>query len=382
MAFSWTRPALRVRALLAVLGASAALASGGVARAAKNDLQLLNLCTPAAAATLGGTPECSWVQRAAPGNAQGTTPGLIVGDDGKPGAFSIPAEGQAAFRSLMSELGVVIAPRLQTPADTLGYAGFQFSAELGVTKINSAQPYWNGVEGVDPANPTAVRPDSYLTTVGGFVRKGMWFPLPAFEFGAGALNIVGSRMYAVQGYAKIALQEGFHGWWLPSFAVRGSVSQLLGTEQVDLDVYGIDVLISKAFGLAGTSRLEPYLGWNVLFIDAQSGVIDATPACDSYEVRQATDPAKAVNSHCAASQNGTWNDTFANFTFPQQSIITRYRWSGGFKLKLSVLFLVGEYDFVQAGTSQDGKQPSTQTQAVRDRSGSQQSFSLSAGFDF
>src|SRR5450432_1470694 len=117
MAFSWTRPALRVRALLAVLGAGAALASGGVARAAKNDLQLLNLCTPAAAATLGGTPECSWVQRAAPGNAQGTTPGLIVGDDGRPGAFSIPAEGQAAFRSLMSELGVVIAPRLQTPAD-------------------------------------------------------------------------------------------------------------------------------------------------------------------------------------------------------------------------------------------------------------------------
>jgi hypothetical protein len=47
-------------------------------------------------------------------------------------------------------------------------------------------------------------------------------------------------------------------------------------------------------------------------------------------------------------------------------------------LKLSVLFLVGEYDFVQAGRSRDGKQP----EAVRDGSGSQQSFSLSAGFDF
>ena len=37
-------------------------------------------------------------------------------------------------------------------------------------------------------------------------------------------------MFALQGYAKLALQEGFHGWWLPSFAVRGAASQLLGTD--------------------------------------------------------------------------------------------------------------------------------------------------------
>ncbi|HVR02938.1 MAG TPA: hypothetical protein VMT47_12450 [Polyangia bacterium] len=370
MAFSRARPAPHLRAHLAFVTATAlAFASGGAALAGTNDLQLLNLCPPAGAPALGGTPECSWIHRDANG--------LIVGSDGKPGPVTVPADGQAAFRSLMSELGVVIAPRLQTPADTLGYAGFQFSAELGVTKINQSRSYWNGVAGVDAGSPAGTRPDSYLTTVGGFVRKGMWFPLPAFEFGAGALNIVGSRMYVVQGYAKIALQEGFHGWWLPSFAVRGSASQLLGTEQVDLNVYGVDVLISKAFGLAGTSRIEPFLGWNVLFIDAQSGVIDATPGCDSYEVRQATDM-NPVSSHCAAAQNGTWNDTSANFTFPQQDVITRYRWSGGFKLKLSVLFLVGEYDFVQAGRSRDGKQP----EAARDGSGSQQSFSLSAGFDF
>jgi hypothetical protein len=369
MAFSRARPAPHLRAHLAFLTAAVALVSGGAALAGNNDLQLLNLCTPAGAPALGGTPECSWVHR--DGN------GIIIGGDGKPGPVTVPAEGQAAFRSLMSELGVVIAPRLQTPADTLGYAGFQFSAELGVTKINSSRSYWNGVSGADPGSPAGTRQDSYLTTVGGFVRKGMWFPLPAFEFGAGALNIVGSRMYAVQAYAKVALQEGFHGWWLPSFAVRGSVSQLLGTDQVDLNVYGVDVLISKAFGLAGTSRLEPFLGWNVLFIDAQSSVIDATPSCDAYEVKQATDKSP-VNIHCAAAQNGTWNDTYANFTCPQQDVITRYRWSGGFKLKLSVLFLVGEFDFVQAGRSQDGKQP----EASRDGSGSQQSFSLSAGFDF
>ena len=58
-------------------------------------------------------------------------------------------------------------------------------------------PYWNGVQGVNPTSPNAARPQySYLTTVGGFVRKGLWFPLPAFEFGAGGVSLVGSSMYA------------------------------------------------------------------------------------------------------------------------------------------------------------------------------------------
>jgi hypothetical protein len=336
------------------------LASGGPARAGNYDLQLLNLCPP----TSSGTPECSWVGR----NADGSLSGPV----------SPTADGQAAFRSLMSEMGVVIAPRLQTPADTLGYAGFQFSAEVGFTKINSSKSFWNGVEGHTAGAPAGTNSDTYLTTVGAFVRKGLWLPVPALEYGVGALNIVGTRMYAVQGYAKIALQEGFHGWWLPSFAVRGAVSQLLGTDQVDLTVFSIDGVISKAFGLAGTSRIEPFLGGNILLIDARSEVIDATPKCDAVAAEQGSDMA----GNCAASQLGTSNDTFANFTFPEQSLITRYRLSGGFKLKMSVLFLVAEFDYTLAGKTNDGQQPTGQPQAVRDLSGGQQAYSLSFGFDF
>jgi hypothetical protein len=358
MVFSRVRPAPALRVFVSLVAVGVGVASGGIAHAGKNDLQLLNLCDSV------GKSECPWVKRDATG--------LVAGP------VTVDADGQSRFRSLMSELGVVIAPRLQTPADTLGYAGFQFSAELGVTKINANRPYWNGVEGVDPTAPSA-RPDSYLTTVGGFVRKGMWLPLPAFEFGAGAVSILGSRMYAVQAYAKLALQEGFHGWVLPSLAVRGSASQLLGTNQVDLNVYGVDVLVSKAFGLAGTVRLEPFLGWNILFIDAQSGVVDATPRCDAFASHQLMAGEKPdVGSGCTAAQSGTWNDLNANFTFPQQDVITRQRWSAGFKLKLAVLFLVGEYDLIPGGSSTDGKQ----TAAARDLSGSQQSFSMSAGFDF
>jgi hypothetical protein len=374
MAFIPARPAPHRggRILAGVAAAGLVLAiSGGVARADRNDLRLLGLCDPHTVAAPIGS-ECGWVNRT---GGNGPVEGVGLSGDAKL-QF---AEAQTRFRSLMSELGVAIAPRLQTPADTLGYAGFQVSAELGVTKISADKSFWNGVAGYNPNNPT-VRPDSYLTTVGGFVRKGMWLPLPAFEFGAGALNILGSRMYVVQGYAKVALQEGFHGWYLPSLAVRGSVSQLLGTDQVDLNVYGVDVLISKAFGIAGTARIEPFLGWNYLFIDAKSGVIDATPNCDAIQLANATMMGKPTPAHCAPvpAAGNIYSDLDANFVFPQQDVITRQRWSIGFKLKMSVLFLVGEFDLAPAGKSQDQKQP----EAARDTSGTQQSFGLSAGFDF
>lgn len=328
-----------------------------LARAEKNDLNLLNLCPPSA------NGQCSWV-----GRAGGQT------------TVTLDPEAASRYRSLMSELGVVMAPRLMTPADTLGYAGFQFSAELGFTSINPSrqiggQSYWNGIEGVNPSNPNAVRPAGTLATLGGFVRKGLWLPIPALEFGAGAVSLLDSHMYAIQGYAKFALQEGFHDWVLPSFAVRGSASQLLGSSQVTMTIYGVDLVVSKAFSLGGTARLEPYLGWNMLFIDARSGVIDATPACDAY-AQHAAAPGPDAPGGCSAADNGTWNDLGANFTFPSQSIITRQRWSFGAKLKLSVLFLTGELDYVQHGTSHDSSADAS------DASGSQLSGSFSAGFDF
>jgi hypothetical protein len=351
-------PSPRRRARLLGVAGVAFLVSPLAAHAGKNDLNLLNLCP----LPTTGPQVCGWIARDAVGGTAGVRP---------------DAEGQSNFRSLMSELGVAIAPRVMTPADTLGYAGFQFSAELGVTKINSDKPYWRGVDAVNPLNPSAGHADNYLTTVGGYVRKGMWFPLPAFEFGAGALSVLGSRMYALQGYAKIALQEGFHGWALPSFAVRGSASQLLGTSQVDMTVFGVDVLASKAFSIGGTARIEPYLGWSMLFIRARSAVIDATPTCDATVV-QAASPTTALGPDCNPADRGTWKDLNANFTFPNQDVIMRQRWFGGFKLKLSVLFLAAQVEYVPAGSSSDDEQPERAT----DRSGAQETYSLSGGFDF
>ena len=347
----------RRRPLPLLLAVGLALSWQAVARAGGNDLNLLNLCS-----TVGGTNSCL--------------------DPSSPDYNNT----QSRYRSLMSELGVVVAPRLQTPADTLGYAGFQFSAELGITTINdrrtvngdaSGIPYWDGIEAVHADARASTTPPSSLTTVGGFVRKGLWFPLPAFEFGAGAINILGSRMYAIQGYAKIALQEGFHGWVLPSFAVRGSASQLLGTSQVDLNVFGVDVLVSKAFGIAGTSRIEPYLGWNVaVHRRPQRGHRRHAPVrrlrAAPGDARRSRRPADAPSPPTTAA--GTISTTTSRSSPKTSSPATGSM--AGFKLKLSVLFMVAEYDFIQAGTSRDSGSD------IADSSGSPESFSLSAGLDF
>jgi len=346
---------------LVVLALIVGAALASPARAASNDLRLLNLCDSS-----GGA--CRWLDQS----------GRITTF-----AFGADTGATSRYRSLMSELGVVMAPRLQTPADTLGFAGFQISAELGTTQISRDKPFWNGVEGVNPAN-TRVRPDAWLTTVGLFARKGMWFPIPALEWGVGAMNLLQSGMWAMQGYVKLALLEGFHEWPLPSLAVRGGISQMVGTDQVNLTVGSVDVMISKAFSLVGTARVEPFAGWNLLLIDARSGVIDGTPGCDAVALEQTkrSDAAALamLPAACPVSQAESPGDLGANFTFPHQDLITRQRFYAGAKVKLASLFIVGQAALARVGRSVDA--PSASGTSARDESGPQKSVSFSLGLDF
>ncbi len=360
-------PRRRTRGIGAAIFAFAVLVlAGNAAHAGQNDLSLLGLCdqrSPGPGVLNGPVPECSWVKRQ-PGS-------------GRVESIALDADAEARFRSLMSELAVVMAPRLVVPADTLGFSGFQVSGEVGVTRISRDQAFWNGVEGVSSSNAAATRPSPWLTTVGVFVRKGLWLPLPAFEVGTGVVHLIDSQMLAWQGYAKLALHEGFHDWPIPSFAVRVSGSHVTGTDQVRMNIGGVDLLVSKSFGVMGTVRMEPFAGWSSLFIGAKSGVIDATPSCDAFATKMAkgTTP---LGDYCAEAQRGTDNDLLANFRFPDQDLITRHRFFGGVKVKFATVFLTAQYDLSPSGRSRDQKKPN----GALDASGQQDSVSLSGGFDF
>jgi hypothetical protein len=335
-----------------------AAAFAGEAFAGRNDLKLINLCPQAAASGLG-VQECRWVQR------DGS--GLITG-------VAIDGDGQSAFRSLMSELGVVMAPRISMPASTLGFAGFQVSAELGLTQISHDKSFWNGVNAVVPQTPNLSRPDSMLTTLGFFLRKGIWLPAPSVELGGGVVNLLDSQLLSWQAYAKLALHEGFHDLPIPSLSVRGAFAYVSGTDQASLHTYSLDILVSKGFGVMKTVRVEPFGGWSLLLIKAAGKVLDFTPLCDSRAVAMAT-PGRSVSDQCAVAQSGTNNDLKANAAFPSQDVITRYRVFGGAKLKLGLLDVIAQYELSLAGHSRD------EDSAV-DYSGRQSALSLSVGLEF
>jgi len=277
------------------------------------------------------------------------------------------------FRSMVSELGVIFAPRLLTPANTLGFSEFQFSFDLGFTSINDTGDYWRVLESSPSPTGSGVSHGSGLKkTFGMFMRKGIWFPLPSFEVGAGAVNMLGSGLWAAQGYAKFALHEGYHDLPLPSISVRGSASRLMGLKDLDLTIASLDVSASKLIGLGGTWNIEPYGGWNLLWIIPRSEVVDATPHIDPFD---------------------TMGDSQLNFVFKDQVNITRNRIFLGVKAQYYVFKMTLEAAFALKGSSVDDRTgtdldcgsmavPTTTSCDSTDQAKGQQTYTFSLGLDF
>ena len=278
------------------------------------------------------------------------------------------------FRALSSELGVVLAPHLLTPADTLGYGGFQLDVEASQTTIDSAKPYWRVLAGSpDPAGTGGVaHGDGFLRTVGVFAHKGLWLPVPSFEVGIGAVNLLESQTWAAQLTGKIAIHEGYHDLALPSFAIRGAVSRMINQRELDLTVLSADAIVSKHFGIAGTWRLDPFAGYDLLLIVPRSEVIDATPNVDSLAA-------------------GNEMDSANNFAFKEQAAIVRHRITAGLKVQYDVVQLTVEAQYALAGSSTDNRAgvtaaclPNSMTADCNatDIASAQTTVSVSAGLDF
>jgi hypothetical protein len=278
------------------------------------------------------------------------------------------------FRALSSQLGVVLAPQLLTPADTLGFGGFQFDVTASQTSIDSKQSYWRARAGSpDPSGTTGAAngPDA-LRTIGVFAHKGLWFPVPSFELGAGAVHLLDSTTWAAQVYGKLGLHEGYHDLPIPSFAVRGAVSRMMNEHELDLTVASVDITVSKHIGIGGTWRLDPFAGWDLLMIVPRSEVLDATPQIDPLQM-------------------GNEADANNNFAFADQAAIYRQRIMVGAKLQYYVLQLTIEAQYALAGSSVDDRagtsaacQANSMTTScdATDIAAAQTTLSVSAGFDF
>lgn len=305
-------------------------------------------------------------------------------------AYNISHGVLAAYRQVVSEMSVALAPKILTTADTIGYSGFQFDIDYSFTNISNktcgdpnpatAQkdqcPWQYGVEGHTDAAGNHTDTPGMIHTVSVMARKGIWLPLPSFEIGAGATKVMQSSIYAVQVYGKLSLHEGFHGWPIPSLSIRGSGLRVLGESQLDLTMAQIDAMLSKSFGIAGTVTLVPYLGAAWLYIIPRGQVLDLTPACDALSGRG-----------CASNMPGGTNSLDLNnnavFSTDANQNITRWRFFGGMRLNYNVLVLTTDLIVTPCGDFNGGCSDNRHGNAkVPDNSITQYTFSVSGGFLF
>lgn len=180
-------------------------------------------------------------------------------------ACGIVEPNEALFNALVEDLGQVIAPRLVSPAETLGEAGFAFNMMTSFSIVDAEAEHWQtGVQDRDPESTWAT---GHLQ-----IRKGLPFSL---EVAGNMAYIFSSEMFTLGADLKWAINEGFY--YFPDLAFRGTVNTLMGASDLNLYTAGGDMSLSKAFGIAGLVVITPYLGYQMLFIIGSSRLLNAFP---------------------------------------------------------------------------------------------------------
>lgn len=175
------------------------------------------------------------------------------------------AESNANFRSFANQLGVALASYNLEPPETLGHSAFNFGLEYAVARVDAKPSVWPRQCGASCPTDLLLMPTIQL-------RKGLPF---SFELGSKIAYLQYSRMTAATVEVKWALNEGF--FYLPDLGVRGHGTRLLGARDFGLITAGVDVGLGKQFAIGGMATLTPYAGWNLIYVNATSSVIDFRP---------------------------------------------------------------------------------------------------------
>jgi hypothetical protein len=178
------------------------------------------------------------------------------------------------FRSLVRELGLIFTPSGLQPAETTGIAGFDFAVDYAFHPVNIGRAYWqDALE--QPGNRLPM-------TLGARARKGFVLPVPlASEVELGAQWLIESRMLNLGANLRLALNEGFTGahWWvfIPDIAVQAGINRVVGSDDLDLLTITAGGTISKSFGLFGMVNFCPFFGYQSVFVNGSTRLVDTNP---------------------------------------------------------------------------------------------------------
>lgn len=172
------------------------------------------------------------------------------------------------FRALVRELGVVMTPSSLQPAETTGQSGFDFALDYTFSTMRFNEAYWENAR-VNNATPL-------LMALGARARKGFVLPVPlASEVEFGAQWLIDSQLMTMGTNVRLALNEGFR--FIPDIAVQTGINRMVGNKDLDLLTVTAGGQISKGFGVMGSFNLCPYVGYQSLWVNASSRIIDTGP---------------------------------------------------------------------------------------------------------
>lgn len=219
---------------------------------------------------------------------------ILAADDGGPCPATVTLSSggtarraycpdQPAWHRLMAELGTAAAPSLLETARTTGYSQFQLSLEGSLTTISQGDTWERGTEGPSSADRLGLNdsPAGVAFFSRFMVRKGLPF---GFELGTGVSYMSDSELVLLGGHLKWSLFEGFRRGlgYLPDFAVRGGVNTMIGDWDFTLTTVSLDFILSKPITLFQQGWITPFVGFQMLWIFADSEVIDLTPEVDAF----------------------------------------------------------------------------------------------------
>jgi hypothetical protein len=190
----------------------------------------------------------------APTNAQ-NQPKLHVSSRWKQCSIQLdPSLTQSAWHQFTQEAGQVVYFRPLADAQPMGRGNFEFSFMQWQTNVDDNTSAWND---------TFVHPDSTHWLYEG---NGLQFPGLALRAGVTPSTDVGmyftKNPQANYGAYGVQLQQnlvrsGAQGW---DVSARASFVALFGPEDVNLNVYGVDVVTSWKHWRFGRAALVPYAG--------------------------------------------------------------------------------------------------------------------------
>ncbi len=266
------------------------------------------------------------------------------------GVLGANAASQAAlnddnFRVFAREFAAGLTSANLEPPSSLGQSGFAFDADLSIVDFNPAAKAGGGGTANNSTDCPSGQSCFIMPTQNGnfsgpllipsvHIRKGLpW----SFEVGARVGWIENSGLFDGTIEAKWAVNEGFA--YLPDIGIRGYATRLFNSRDFDLTAAGLDLGIGKRFPIGGMITLTPYAGWNLVWVAADSNIIDFQPSRTQQEAE--------ASSTAQLNNTGVYSQLAAG---PNE----HNRFYGGVRFVGGVIQIIGELSYSVLGGFTDG----------------------------